>query len=709
MSGGRRSKLSPSLFPFLAVLVCTLGTLILLLALVAQKANDAVAAAEDQRAREMPETPARNADTPALSAGSVAAMTEEAQARVTQLVAVRKAQTADIEERRNQLAHVEDHTRRLAEKIRQLSDEVDRATSKDPADTVNEEQLAILQQQIEIEEQEIDELVSDATRRKPKVIIVPHKGPNGTDRRPIYLECTGDELIVWPENIRITIDQLQAAETGANPIESALRVIRHHAMTQYGDPVAPYPLLVVRPDGILTYATARGAMQDYDDQFGYELVPDGVELAMAKPDNQLKDKVDRAITVAVANQARREVIAQRNNFGGRQGGVGGSQSGSGRRLPELSAAAMDRQGRSSGYRSLRRDEQNIYTQHAGDARSIAQSYAADRASNRSQSPSVTHSGSGGANPTSQATDPAADQRLSDQMEQVADELHNRSLTDQAFDADGNPQSMLDSFLAGGSQENGDGSGSDGQFDYDGEFGGNTDQVANPNGQTGTDAESMPGQRSLQNPNATSGGSAGGSQPRSEGGPEQNPADQNFAQQQSGQQSSSGQNPPSLNLLAQESSQRADANQQQQQQGSDNDRNPPPTNPYSQTPNKDLAKPGQQGWALPREVANSHGNEILRTIRAESRSDRFVLLPTRRGRTYQESVPQIFGVFDRNATRASLELATAVRDRVQQWGAALPGGRWQPVLEVDVLPGGEVRFEQLQRMLQGSGVTVIRKN
>ncbi len=34
MSGRRRKTLSPTLFPFLAVLVCTLGTLILLLALV---------------------------------------------------------------------------------------------------------------------------------------------------------------------------------------------------------------------------------------------------------------------------------------------------------------------------------------------------------------------------------------------------------------------------------------------------------------------------------------------------------------------------------------------------------------------------------------------------------------------------------------------------------------------------------------------------
>ena len=70
---------------------------------------------------------------------------------------------------------------------------------------------------------------------------------------------------------------------------------------------------------------------------------------------------------------------------------------------------------------------------------------------------------------------------------------------------------------------------------------------------------------------------------------------------------------------------------------------------------------------------------------------------------------MFGVFDRNAQRASLELATAIRDRVEQWGASLPGGRWQPVLEVDVQPGGEVRFQQLQMILRDSGVKVVRKN
>ena len=57
MSRRRRQGLSPSLFPFLAVLVCTLGTLILLLALVAENAT----AAAEQKARAEQEAAANDA------------------------------------------------------------------------------------------------------------------------------------------------------------------------------------------------------------------------------------------------------------------------------------------------------------------------------------------------------------------------------------------------------------------------------------------------------------------------------------------------------------------------------------------------------------------------------------------------------------------------------------------------------------------------
>jgi hypothetical protein len=92
MSRRRRQGLSPSLFPFLAVLVCTLGTLILFLALVAQNATTAaersaeakrVAQAKLLAAEAEPTHPHR------LSAASVESMLEEEKFRVAQLVSFR--------------------------------------------------------------------------------------------------------------------------------------------------------------------------------------------------------------------------------------------------------------------------------------------------------------------------------------------------------------------------------------------------------------------------------------------------------------------------------------------------------------------------------------------------------------------------------------------------------------------------------------------
>lgn len=57
MSGRRRKTLSPTLFPFLAVLVCTLGTLILLLALVAQNTSDAAQQIAETAAQEPTHVP----------------------------------------------------------------------------------------------------------------------------------------------------------------------------------------------------------------------------------------------------------------------------------------------------------------------------------------------------------------------------------------------------------------------------------------------------------------------------------------------------------------------------------------------------------------------------------------------------------------------------------------------------------------------------
>ena len=45
------------------------------------------------------------------------------------------------------------------------------------------------------------------------------------------------------------------------------------------------------------------------------------------------------------------------------------------------------------------------------------------------------------------------------------------------------------------------------------------------------------------------------------------------------------------------------------------------------------------------------------------------------------------------------------EALARWGAALPGGRWSPRLEVEVMSRGESKFHQLRTLMSGSGVEV----
>jgi len=100
------------------------------------------------------------------------------------------------------------------------------------------------------------------------------------------------------------------------------------------------------------------------------------------------------------------------------------------------------------------------------------------------------------------------------------------------------------------------------------------------------------------------------------------------------------------------------------------------------------------------MAGMGGNAIVRTIRVQCYPDRFVLLPAA-----SAGATEMFGLSSGDVERATLRLATAVRDRIKRWGPALPGGRWQPRLEVIVMPRGEIRFHQLRTLMSGSGVEV----
>ena len=70
-------------------------------------------------------------------------------------------------------------------------------------------------------------------------------------------------------------------------------------------------------------------------------------------------------------------------------------------------------------------------------------------------------------------------------------------------------------------------------------------------------------------------------------------------------------------------------------------------------------------------------------------------------------PSVTITYDDSPQVRAEKLAKVVSDRVNQWGIALSGGYWKPTLEVDVAPGAEWRFSQLQQLLSGSGLEVTR--
>ncbi|TWU57251.1 hypothetical protein [Rubripirellula reticaptiva] len=727
MSRRKRANLSPSLFPFLAVLVCTLGTLILLLALVSQDATDNAKRQADAKRAKAAVTPVAKFEVdsdpkpPRLEAAAVAQMVDEEDFRVSQLVAFRDKQTADLEDRRDKLAHIENHITRLRAELKQLSDEVDRAVSDDPIADVDENELTRYQKQIDDKKQEIEELKAGSGGKTPRVVIVPHKGPNGTDRRPIYLECVDDGLTIWPEGTRITASQLADSDSSANPLNAALRVVRHHAMQTYGDTTSPYPLLVVRPGGIETYGLARNAMEDWDDQFGYELVPDEVKLAYAKPDSNLKRELEDTIAREVRKKSTMMATGRGYGVGGSGSGGAGYGSGPKSRPRILSAASLDRDGRSNGFHTDRGSEdygsssygRSPYVSSSairGADGQLARSSGASRYTGAS-----SHLGTGsGVQANSAGIDPQTEQRWADDMKVAASEMKSGGFAGDGSFARGVGGSMSDPLNALGAGTSG-GSGSLGGTDQStGEEGGEDaeqmDQAGSKSAQGLTAAGSKPGAFDLSGPangsrvdgkgNSTRGVDADGA-PLAGASRQSGSATSRMSagstgtggNQSSGSASQSPGSQSSRSQAGTASSSLSDSNQQG---------TPSPSFQKDLSPKQDRDLVRRQGrdWALPSEVAGAQGNAIVRTMRVQCYDDHFVLLSTR------GSATEMFGFLSGDVERATLELATSVRDQVERWGAALPGGRWQPRLDVEVMPGAESRFNQLRSLMDGSGVEVL---
>jgi hypothetical protein len=294
-----------SLFPFIAVLLCTMGALLIVLVSVTRLARE-------------------RAESQAASPQAVVSVTaEDSEARqrlqnirehAAKLLKFRAQAEHQLREDEARLTHLEEQMRRFEDQIAGLKMSIGELTAlgEEHFDDRRqaERELSRLRELIADTGREIDSLKKNLRSKKRSYAIVPYEGPNGTRRRPIYIECRGDEVILQPEGVRLTEQDLQPPIDAGNPLAAAIRAARElllrEASASEMAAVDPYPLILIRPDGVAAYYAVRQAIESWDGDFGYEFVDGEWDLKYQAADPQLAKVEQQAIEQA---RIRRQVLA----------------------------------------------------------------------------------------------------------------------------------------------------------------------------------------------------------------------------------------------------------------------------------------------------------------------------------------------------------------------------------------------------------------
>lgn len=125
-----------------------------------------------------------------------------------------------------------------------------------------------------------------ALRESNQFAVVPYWGPNGTAQRPIYLECRADAIILQPEGVAIGPHLLRQPRDPDNALANLVAALVQDLRSGATN-ATPYPLLLVRPEGIAAFYLARQALEHTGLPFGYELLPAEVELSFPPRDERL--------------------------------------------------------------------------------------------------------------------------------------------------------------------------------------------------------------------------------------------------------------------------------------------------------------------------------------------------------------------------------------------------------------------------------------
>jgi hypothetical protein len=222
---------------------------------------------------EPPPPPPPEDPTPKVLSNLMAAEAEQlleaskADRKAAALEEARKAAIAESERWRRRESLVRLQLDSLETKVHQLETQAD--------------ELALERDALE---REIDarKALAAQDRSRPSTAILPHRGQNGTWRRPIVVECVNGMAVIRPQGISFGMLELASGfGPTTNPFVATIarEAIRIQGnASPDGQLVTPYIFFLVRPDGIRTYYEARGRLEALGITFGYELADQDWEI-----------------------------------------------------------------------------------------------------------------------------------------------------------------------------------------------------------------------------------------------------------------------------------------------------------------------------------------------------------------------------------------------------------------------------------------------
>ncbi len=716
--GNRRADQSDAFFPFLAVLLCSVGAaIVLLLVMVLQTKASATQLALARQTKSEQE---------AASVEQVRQTIEDARWRIEMLESSREKTAEQLDLKRRELSHLEDEIRRIREQLDLAAaeaEQIEKAAGGEASEVdAARDRLKALQAELEKAKEALELARKDRANDRPSYAIVPYDGPNGTRRQPIYVECLDDKVIFQPEGLELTAEDFEEPMTDDNPLAAALRAKREYVKDVTGESESlAYPLLIVRPTGAHSYAAARAAMKSWETEFGYELVEDELPLAYPEKDEALREVMQLAVDEARARRRYLKLIAPAR-FGRREapplltassggGFVTPDGQSSGRAMRRRGGAAVgDGTGSSGTGRGLASSDARMPSGapggHGGiDARTpgtggslgVADGSWDGASGNYSAEDSPTGSartsgsrgrgrGNDGGDSTSRGAgdssqEPngksgatgekggAGNDRNADGTEGSAEGNGNgrngarggRSSGDGTQGANGADGSMDDNALRGpanGRNGSASGQGNGRSNSRGGKAGGSGESRLAGGGAAGTqNGGSSANGSSSGNGGGAAGGNAGGG--ASGGG---------AAGASGGGAVSMGMGSPGASSAAAAAGRRAR---------------------------------GGGNWGLPETSVGQTG--ITRPISVECSADQVILLPEKRSRT-QPMVLEVNGLLSEQID----EFVAKVWQRMDSWGTAGENMYWKPVLQVKVGENGESMYRELERLLQDSGIDVVRK-